>query len=345
MATPPRTLDFVGNRGWFYLFSFLIILPGVISLLIPPSLKPGIDFSSGSTFTVRFQDEVSKDDLKEAMDDLGHSEARVQGTGNNEYLVRTSVLEGATSGPAVGPTRPGEKDVIEDALVERFGPMVDQEGVQIDRFIAFSSVSASVSKEIGRSAAFAILAASAAIFVYLWWSFRAVPRAFRFGLAAVLALLHDALLVVGVFSILGKAIETEINVLFVTAILTVIGFSVHDSIVVFDRIRETLARGEGRTFAEAVNNSILQTLPRSINTSLTLIFAILALMLMGGEGIQEFLWAMLIGTVVGAYSSIFFAAQVLVSWEEGDIPRLYRRMFGRREHSSDAEAEATAATT
>ena len=109
MATPPRTLDFVGNRGWFYLFSFLIILPGVISLLIPPSLKPGIDFSSGSTFTVRFQDEVSKDELKEAMDDLDHSEARVQGTGNNEFLVRTRVLEGAQPGPPSGRRAPARR--------------------------------------------------------------------------------------------------------------------------------------------------------------------------------------------------------------------------------------------
>ncbi len=339
---PPATLDFVGKRGWFYLFSLLILLPGAISLLIPPSLKPGIDFSSGSTFTVRFEKGVSKDELNDAMGDLGHPEARVQGTGNNEFLVRTKVLEGASSTPAVGPSRPGEKDEVEKALIERFGPLLDAKGNASDSFISFSSISASISREIGRNAALALLAASGAIFVYLSWSFRAIPRAFRFGVAAVLALLHDALLVVGVFSILGKLIDTEINVMFVTALLTVIGFSVHDSIVVFDRVRETLSRGEGRTFAEAVNNSLLQTLGRSLNTSLTLIFAILALMLMGGASIREFLWAMLIGTATGAYSSVFFAAQILVSWDEGDIPRILRRAFGRPRRPADLEAEAAA---
>ncbi len=177
----------------------------------------------------------------------------------------------------------------------------------------------------------AVVAASLAIFVYLWWSFRSMPQSFRLGVAAIIALIHDAVIVLGVFSILGKTIGAEINIFFVAAILPGIGFSVHDSIVVFDRIRETVARGEGRTLAEAINNSLLQTLSRSLNTSFTLIFAILALMLMGGEGIREFLWAMLIGTIAGTYSSICIAAQILVSWDEGDVPRIFRRVFGRPE--------------
>jgi preprotein translocase subunit SecF len=158
----------------------------------------------------------------------------------------------------------------------------------------------------------------------------------------VLALLHDALLVVGVFSILGKTIDTEINVMFITALLTVIGFSVHDSIVVFDRIRETVSRGEGRSFAEAVNSSLLQTLGRSMNTSLTLIFATLALLLIGGSSIREFLWAMLIGTATGAYSSVFVASQILVSWDEGDVPRLLRRFFRKQERDEFGPAAAEA---
>ncbi len=340
-----RPLDLVGNRRWFYLFSFLILLPGTISLLIPPSLKPGIDFSSGSTFTVRFAEPVTQDEMKSALGDLNHPEARVQSTGGNEFLVRTKELRGAASAPPVGPAPPSEKDEIEQALRERFGNMANSDGVASPEqgFLEFSSISATVSKEIARNAAFALIAASAAIFVYLWWSFRAVPKPFRFGAAAVLALLHDVLLVVGVFSILGKLIDTEINVMFVTALLTVIGFSVHDSIVVFDRIRETVARGEGRNFSEAVNNSLLQTMGRSLNTSLTLIFAILALLLIGGGSIQEFLWAMLIGVATGAYSSVFIASQILVSWEEGDVPRLFRRITGRPERSEEPEAEAATA--
>ena len=337
-------LDFVGNRKWFYLFSFLILLPGTISLLIPPSLKPGIDFSSGSTFTVRFEQPVKRDDLKSTLADLGHPEARVQGTGQNQFLVRTKELKGAESQPAVGPAPPSERSALEDGLRERFGNMTDPSGKAspTQGFVEFSSISASLSREIARNAGIAIIVASLAIFVYLWWAFRAVPQPFRLGAAAILAVLHDVLFVVGAFSILGKAIDTEVNAFFITAMLTVIGFSVHDSIVVFDRIRETVARGEGRNFAEAVNSSLLQTMARSLNTTLTLVFATLALLLMGGGSIKEFLWAMLLGTVTGAYSSVFIASQILVSWDEGDVPRLFRRIFRRRE-PEEYEAEPVGA--
>jgi preprotein translocase subunit SecF len=339
-----RVLDLVGKRGWFYLFSFLTLLPGTISLLIPPSLKPGIDFSSGSTFTVRFEQPVSKDELHDALSDLRHPEARIQGTGQNEFVVRTKELRGAASAPAVGPAPSSEKDQIEIALRERFGNMTDADGVAgaEQGFLEFSSISATLSREIARNAAIAIVVASIAIFVYLWWSFRSVPQPFRFGAAAILALLHDVLLVVGIFSILGKTIDVEINAFFVTALLTVIGFSVHDSIVVFDRVRETVARGEGRNFAEMVNNSLLQTLGRSLNTSLTLVFAILALLLMGGGSIRDFLIAMLAGTVTGVYSSVFVASQILVSWDEGDLPKLFRRITGRPPRD-EAGAEALGA--
>ena len=333
-------LDLVGKRGWFFLFSLLILLPGTISLIVPPRLKAGIDFTSGSTFTVRFEQAVTKDELNNALADLGHPEARVQGTGGNEFLVRTKELRGAGSAPLVGPAPSSERDEVEVGLRARLGNMANAQG-EADAsqgFLEFSSISATISREIARNAALAVLAAAVAIFFYLWLAFRSVPEPFRFGAAAILALLHDVLLVVGAFSILGKVIGTEIDAFFITAVLTVIGFSVHDSIVVFDRIRENVNRGEGRTFAEAVNNSLLQTLSRSLNTSLTLVFAILALLLIGGGSIREFLWAMLIGTVAGAYSSIFFAAQILVSWDEGDVPRLYRRIFGRPEPEEEYEA-------
>ena len=328
-----QQLDLVKRRGWFFLFSFLILLPGAISLLIPPRLVPGIDFSSGSTFTVRFEETVSRDDLSDAMSDLDHPEARVQSTGGSEYIVRTKELAGAGTAPPVGPAPESERDIIEDNLRGRFGNMMNAEDVAspTQGFLEFSSISATLSREIVQNAAYALIAAAVAIFVYLWWSFRSVPQSFRFGAAAIIAVLHDALLVIGVFSILGKLIDTEVDAFFITALLTVIGFSVHDSIVVFDRIRENVSIGEGRTFAEAVNSSLLQTISRSLNTSLTLVFAILTLMLMGGGSIREFLWAMLIGTIAGTYSSIFIAAQILVSWDEHDVPRFFRRILGRPE--------------
>ena len=331
MQQQTGVLDIVGRRGWFYLFSFIILLPGVIALMIPPSLKAGIDFTSGSTFTVRFEQDVSKDDLHSEMSTLGHSETRIQGTGRNEFVVHTKELRGAATAPAVGPAPSSEKDTIEKALRDTFGNMTDAQGKAsaTQGFLEFSSISATLSKEIARNAGIALIVASLAIFVYLWYSFRLVPRPFRFGVAAILALLHDVLLVVGVFSILGKTLDFEINSFFITALLTVIGFSVHDSIVVFDRIRETVGRGEGRNFTEMVNNSLLQTLGRSLNTSLTLIFAIVTLLLIGGDSIREFLVAMLVGVATGVYSSVFFASQILVSWDEGDIPRVFRKLTGR----------------
>lgn len=336
-------LNLVRYRGWFYLFSLIVLLPGAISLLIAPRLKAGIDFTGGSEFTVRFEQEVSQDDLKGALSDLGHPEARIQGTGENEYLVRTKELQGALTTPPIGPQPAGlEQEAIQDGLIERFGPLLGADGEPSDSFISSDSISETISKEIRQNATFAIIAASVAIFFFLWWSFRAVPKPFRFGVAAIVALLHDALLVVGIFSILGKVIGTEVNVMFITALLTVIGFSVHDSIVVFDRIRETVLRQEKMPFAEAVNASLVQTLSRSLNTSLTLVFAILALLLMGGGSIREFLWAMLIGTITGAYSSIFIASQLLVSWEEGDVPRFFRRLFNRETAEEEEYEEAYA---
>ncbi len=361
--TPPPVFDLVGKRHWFYLFSGLVLLVGIIALLIPPRLDLGIDFSSGSEFTVRFQEDVTQSDLSAAMSDLDHAEARVQGTGPNEFLVRADEFRGAGNAPPVGPAPASERNEIEDKLVDRFGPLLDGDNNITNKFLEFDSVSASISGSLNFPESFwkwkptilewppavccgitgnaitAVFWASFAIFFYLWWSFRSMPNSIRLGSGAIIALIHDALIVLGAFSILGKTIGMEINIFFIAAILTVVGFSVHDSIVVFDRIRETVERGEARTFKEAVNSSLLQTLARSLNTSLTLVFAILALMLMGGGAIQEFLWAMLIGTIAGTYSSICIAAQVLVSWEEGDIPRLFRRLTGRSEYEDEDDED------
>ena len=161
---------------------------------------------------------------------------------------------------------------------------------------------------------------------YIAYAFRNVPNSLRYGVSAIVALLHDVVLVVGIFSILGKVFDTEVNTFFITGMLTVVGFSVHDSIVVFDRIRENVARGRIRSFPDAVNHSLLQTMGRSFNTSLTLIFSILALLLLGGDSIRDFLLVLLIGVTTGTYSSVFIASMFLVTWQQGDIPRAWRRL-------------------
>ncbi len=333
-------LDLVSKRNWFYLFSFLLVIPGVISLLIPPRLQPGIEFTSGTTFSFRYAEQASSEQVKRLVSDLGHSEARVQRTGDNQFLVQTNEIAGSAQTPPVGPALPSEREQIELSLSKNFGGFLDTKGGPTTQFTEFSSVSAAVSKQIGRNAAFAVLLASLFITAYITYSFRNVPNSLRYGVSAIVALLHDVLLVVGAFSILGKLFDVEVNTFFITGLLTVVGFSVHDSIVVFDRIRENVSRGMIRTFPDAVNHSLLQTMGRSFNTSLTLIFSIVALLLLGGGSIRDFLLVLLIGVSTGTYSSVFIASMFLVTWQQGDIPRVWRRLTGQQPRAHTAEPVA-----
>jgi protein-export membrane protein SecD/preprotein translocase SecF subunit len=328
--------DFVKRRGLYFLISALIILPGVISLIVPPSLKPGIEFSSGATITVAFANSaVTQDQVEQAITDLGHEEARVQRTGGGAYIIRLTDLEGA-AGPPVGPAPPGDADVIKESLIAQFGPMVNASGDETNSFQNFSSVSEIVSKEIGRNAAIAIAFAALAILVYITWSFRNVPKSYRYGIAAVVAALHDGLFVLGMFSIFGKVFDVEISTMFITGLLTVIGFSVHDTIVVFDRIRENVSRYPDSPFDEVVNASLTETVARSINTSFTVLITVVALLLLGGSGIDVLLVTLLFGIVAGTYSSIFIASQILVAWEDGDFARAWRRIVPSRRVPAEA---------
>ncbi|MFL5734351.1 MAG: protein translocase subunit SecF [Chloroflexia bacterium] len=191
--------------------------------------------------------------------------------------------------------------------------------------IQLQSIGPTVGRELFSRAIFAILAASAVILIYLTIVFRRVPNAFRYGVCAIIALLHDVLVVVGVFAILGQLFFVEIDALFVTAMLTVIGFSVHDTIVVFDRVRENIMRRRFERFDETVNYSLVQTLARSINTSVTVLLTLFALYMFGGASIHTFVLALLIGIISGTYSSIFNASMLLVIWEK----REWRTWFGR----------------
>jgi preprotein translocase subunit SecF len=316
-------IDFVGRRGLYYFISLLIMVPGVISLALPGGLNKGIEFSSGTNFSLQFQQSVSQVDLRAAMAELGHPGSRVQLTTDGRLLVRTGLIEGASDAPAFGPAAPSAREELEAALVQRFGTMVDSDGNETDRFLEFSSVSPSVSSDITRNAALAVIAASVAILIYITLSFISVPNPMRYGSAAILAMAHDVVVTLGAASILGRLFDFEIDTLFITAMLTIVGFSVHDTIVVFDRVRENVKRAEAAgydpTLAEAVNASLNQTLGRSLNTSLTAVLVLVTLILLGGETIRDFVTIMAIGIISGTYSSIFIASQLLVSWDEGDF--------------------------
>lgn len=310
----------VRKRYWWFLLSLLIIVPGAISLVMF-GLRPSIDFAGGSLWDIRFMErqrsQLNTDEIAGVFAAHGFegalvqlSEVTIQGKTVPSALVRTKALS---------QTNPEEQQQsVMAALQEKYG-QVQRESIQ--------SVGATVSSESTRSAVIAVLGACLAILVYLTVAFRRAPHPVRYGVCALLAMLHDVLVVLGVASILGYLIGLEVDALFLTALLTVISFSVHDTIVVFDRIRENLiARRSGESFEEIVNHSIVQTLPRSINTQLTSFFTLTALLLFGGASIQHFVLILLVGLISGTYSSLFNAAQLLVVWEN----REWRRWFGGR---------------
>ena len=195
---------------------------------------------------------------------------------------------------------------------------------------SFDSVSGVIGSENVRNAMIAVVVASLVILLYVTWAFRRVPSPFRYGVAAVVALVHDVFIVLGVFSVLGETINLEVNAMFITGVLTTIGYSVNDTIVVFDRLRENVARYPGVTVRELANISIRETVGRSLNTSITLLVVVVALLLFAGSAISPLLYVLLAGVVVGTYSSIFIASLLLVSWEEGELGGLWRKITFRR---------------
>ena len=323
-------LDIVGKRGWYFLVSALLILPGLVSMIAPPDgwatggsgLKPGIDFSSGSALQVTFDSPVTEGQIQDRLGRLGHDEALIQKMGSRSFFIRTRVLEEAAEGGE------SERVRIEKDLEEHLG--LDRETVQFD------FVSPIIAAETVRTAFYAVLVASIGILLYIWYAFRRVPKPYRYGISAIFALVHDVLFVLGVFSILGRVLGMEVNSMFIVGVLIVAGYSVNDSIVVFDRIRENLLRYPDRALTLTVNQSIMDTVGRSLNTSFTTLFVLLALLLMGGPSIRELLLVVAVGAVIGTYSSIFVASQFLVIWEHGEIGRALR--LGRRSSAAAASS-------
>lgn len=300
-------MDFVNKRVWFFLTSLLIITPGIVFLIIGQGLRPGIDFTGGSSMNIGFSQEVDTNKIRTKLSELGYVDAIVQKLGDDTFFLRTVELD--------------ESD--KNNLVKELETSVSPEGVQL---LSFDLVSPMVARETLVAAFWAVIAAAIGIFFYLWWAFRSVPKPSRYGAAAIIALIHDTVIVIGIFAILGVLFEIEVNTMFLSALLTVIGYSVNDTIVIFDRLRENILLYPNRSLESIANLSISESLGRSLNTSLTILFTILALMLLGGPTIRVFLWVLLVGVVVGTYSSIGIATQTLIVWEKGDVGRLFRRI-------------------
>jgi len=287
---------FVERKWWYFGLSGLLIIPGLIFLLLG-GLKPGIEFKGGTLLDLRFDSPPAISEVQTLMSDLKHPEAQVTAAEGGRIEVRTFEM------------KPDELVATEAALRAKFGTNVKDVNPQV--------VSPSFSGELIDNAVRSIALASVMIVLLIAFAFRNFGwAAFRYGIAAIISLLHDAAVVLGFFAILGYFFNVEIDSLFVTAVLTIIGFSVHDTIVVFDRIRENLRLNPGEALNPVINFSIMQTLARSVITSLTVVLTLLALYLFGGFSMRNFALALLVGIVSGTYSSIFNASQIISLWQE-----------------------------
>jgi preprotein translocase subunit SecF len=338
-------LDLVSKRYLFFLISLIIIIPGVISLFLF-GLKLGIDFTGGTYWEVvpRSAD-VSTNEVAQLLKDNGQSDVAVQNAtlivGNvttptlvmrmpnispdqkdalTKVLVDHGIISGTEHLVSASSTTTATTTATVTATATTTGTTAPAAGTTTVTRIApgdeiqFNTVGPTIGSEVASRAILSVLAASLGILAYLWYAFRRVPNAIRYGVCAVIALLHDVLVVVGIFSILGELFGIEIDALFITAMLTVIGFSVHDTIVVFDRIRENLLKTGGK-FEDLVEKGVNESIARSINTSLTATLPLVAIWIWGGESLHHFAFTLVIGIAAGVYSSIFLAAPLLVAMQ------------------------------
>jgi preprotein translocase SecF subunit len=300
----------IEKRRYFFLLSAAVIIPGLLVMIYSTvttgsPFRLSIDFVGGSIYEIAFTEQgATEATIREIFAQYGDDNALIQQLGGGDSLrwsVRSSIEEQATA------------DQVIAALEENIAP--------IDRdLFRGESVSATVGQEVTRAAFFAVLMATAVIIGFIVIAFRQVPNALRYGICAVAAMLHDVLVVSSVMSLTGLLLGWEADALFLTALLTIVGFSIQDTIVVFDRIRENIPRYLGEPYETIVNRSILETIHRSLATQLNAFFIMAAILLFGGDTIKQFIAVLFIGLLSGTYSSIFTAVPLLVAWEKGELP-------------------------
>lgn len=290
-------MNILKYKNIYFLISLLVVIPGLISLFLW-GLNLSIDFTGGTRVTLSYPKEVTQRDVDTTRKIIEDQKVKVSVVekSRNRLFIRTSPMDQKQNVKFTQELKTTEPEVKLDE---------------------FATVGPTIGQETTLNAIKAVVIASFLVVIYISLVFRKVPKpasSIRFGVSTVIALVHDVLVVIGLFSILGHFFHVEIDSLFITALLTIIGFSVHDTIVVFDRIRENLGRRGASDFSGVVNDSILQTLNRSLNTSFTVILVLVALLIFGGESIRWFVVALLVGMISGTYSSIFNAAPILVVW-------------------------------
>ena len=290
-------MNLSGNKIWFFSFSSVIILIGMVFIFMG-GLKPGIDFTGGSSLTIKLPSYGSSENIREALVGTEFESSVVQNFGDSTFFIRTFDINDQQKEKLVN---------ILDSLTP------EKDDLQI---LSFDLISPLIARETVVNAFWAVFAATIGIFIYIWWAFRNVPNPIRFSVASIIALLHDTLIVLGVFAILGISLDFEVNTMFIIAFLTVLGYSVNDSIVVLDRLRSNIIDYSGIRLSDVVNLSISQTFGRSLNTSITLLVTLIAMYLFGGDTLKPFILVLIVGLISGTYSSIAIATQILVYWDE-----------------------------
>jgi len=287
--------NIIGRRSQLFALSGILILVCIVALAVF-GLKPGIEFSSGSLLNIRFEQNVDIGELKAELSNIGYSSAIVQSTNSGNFEIRTMNLTD------------NAKDDLKQSLTNRFGALTEE---------GFTNIKPTVSLQTVRTVIIAVILAALGSVLYITFAFRRMPQPVRYGICSITAMAFDVFMAIGLFAILARFFNWEINLMFITGLLAVIGYSTNDKIVLFDRIREHV-RLTGGDFAALVNRSVVETLTRSLITSVSTLFAVFALMLFVGSSIMNFLVVLLIGIVAGTYSSIMIAAPLLVVWHNGE---------------------------
>jgi preprotein translocase subunit SecF len=308
MSRQLREMNIIGKRFSFFIISGVVILAGIVALFVF-GLKLGIEFQSGTEVTIGFSEDTTvpaKSEVVQALSDAGYASGSFNvNKSGNEYTLTLPELT------------PADQPAFLATLQDKLGQF--QAG-------QFYGVSPKAADQTVRNAAIAVIGSAVVILLYLAWAFRKMPNPLRWGTCAIASLVHDVLVVVGVFAILGAVFGWQVDLMFVAAVLTVAGYSVNDTVVIFDRIREGVRRNPGVSLEAVTNRALVETMSRTLITGIGTLFVLIALLLIVGGPIQNLVVVLLVGIVTGTYSSIGTAASLLVVWEKGE----WGRFLGRK---------------
>lgn len=290
-------MNIVNKKSWFFAIAAIMSILSIIFLIVF-KLTPGLDFSAGSLLTLKFEQTLEQSTLRQELDALGYQSATIQSTMEGDYLVHTQELDDT------------QKNQLVKDLSERLGPA---------QLVAYDRVEKSDATTAMKNAVIAIIVAVAAMLLYIAFAFRKMPNPFKYGVCAVAGLAFDVLIALGVYSLLGKLLGWEVNLMFIAGILAVLGFSINNTIIVFDRIKENTTRGISPDIAVLANHSIVQTLGRSFNSIITVLFTLIVLLLFVGSSIQNFVLVLLIGVVCGFFTSTCLSPEMIVTWQRRKV--------------------------